>query len=123
MAPRFGIAESRFNERQQAGQGADILIVVADDLDEPRRLAVAQELQVPGRDLPARHIAVTAHAEQFGLGGLQLRVGHPVPEHSPDDRQKIQVAGVGRRHVPGHPVAGDEERPVEALAVVGHQPA
>ena len=32
------------------------------------------------------------------------------------------MPGVDRRVAPGHPVAGDEERPVEAAAVVRHEP-
>ena len=33
------------------------------------------------------------------------------------------MAGVDRRRPPGQPVAGHEQRPVEAAAVVGHEPA
>ena len=47
----------------------------------------------------------------------------PVAEEPADDRQEVEVAAVERRGPTSHPVAGDEQRPVEAPAVVGDEPA
>ena len=70
------------------------------------RRPAAQELEVAARDLPALDVAVAVHAEQLGLDGPQARIGHPVAEHAPDDRQQVEVAGVDRRGPAGHPVPG-----------------
>ena len=40
-----------------------------------------------------------------------------------DERQQVEMAGMGRRTAAGHPEAGDEQRPVERPSVVGHEPA
>ena len=110
-------------DAEQPGQRPDVLVVVADDGRERLRGAAAQEPEVAARDLPAVDVAVPVQAQQARLGGSQPGVAQPVAEHPADDRQEVEVAGMDRRGPAVHPVPGDEQRPVEAAAVVGHEPA
>lgn len=108
---------------EEAGQRADVLVVVPDDIHELARLAVPEEAEIALGDLPAGDVGVPPDAEQGGLDRRETGVCEPVPEQTPDDRQEVEMARVGRRACAGEPVAGDDERPVEAAPVVGHEPA
>ena len=66
---------------------------------------------------------VPAQPQQRFLRCAKARVGHPVAEDPPDEREQVEVAGMRRRSASAHPIAGDEQRPVEAAPVVGHEPA
>ena len=114
--------ESGFRVREEPGQRANVLVVVADDLGERPGGSSAQELEVASGDLRAVEVATAMEAEELGLDGLEPGVGQSVAEDAPDERQQVEVAGVGRWGTPVHPVAADEERPVEAPAVVGDEP-
>ena len=97
-------------------------MVVPDDVGQRRRRAAAQEVEVPTGDLPAVDIRSAVHPEQLDLDRPEARIGQPVAEDPPDEREQVEVAGMRRRSASAHPIAGDEERPVEAAAVVGDQP-
>ena len=92
-------------------------------VDERLGRAAAQERRdsAPGSPSPRRRRArcrpsSSASAVRSRASAIRCR-------NTPaDDRQQVEVAGVGRRGAPGQPVAGDEQRPVEAAAVVGHEP-
>ena len=108
---------------QEARERADVLVVVADDRGERFGRAAAQETEVAPRDLGPIDVAVADHAQQTRFDRPQPGVLEPVAEEPADDRQQVQVAAVERGGPAGHAVAGDEQRPIEAPAVVGHQPA
>ena len=120
--PIDGIAEVRLRVGQQPGQRPDVLVVVPDDLGQWRRRAAAQEVEVQAGDLPAVDIRSAVHPEQLDLDRPEARIGQAVAEDPPDEREQVEVAGVRRRSASAHPIAGDEQRPVEAAAVVGDQP-
>ena len=94
-APRRGRRSRVRGGTEQPRQRADVLVVVADDVDERLGRAAAQEAEVAARDLPAVDVAVAVQAEQPGLGRPQPGVGQPVAEQPPDDRQQVEVAGDG----------------------------
>jgi hypothetical protein len=123
LGPPTLVGIAAVDVHQQPSQGAHVLVVVADDVDEGSRLAEAQEVQVSGRDLPARNICVAAKPQQLSFDGGEARVRHPVAKHATHQRQQVQMPGMERRVGAGHPIPGDEQRPVEAAAVVRDQPA
>ena len=123
LAPALAVRVPAIDVYEETRERAHVLVVVADDVDQWPRLAEAQEVEVARRDLPAGDVAVAAQPEELRLHRREARVGHPVAEHAPDERQQVQVAGMQRRVRAGHPEAGDEQRPVEAAAVVRDQPA
>jgi hypothetical protein len=108
---------------EESCQRANVLVVVANDVDERSRVAVPQEREVPLRDLPAGHVGVAADAEQRRFHGRQSGIDHPVAEQPADQRQQVEVAGVERRLGAGEAVAGNDQRPVEPSTVVGDEPA
>jgi hypothetical protein len=118
---RVGIAAVHVHEK--ASERTNVLVVVPDDVHQWPGLAEAEVVEVAGRNLPAGHVGVPAQAEQLGFDRRKPSVGHPVAKDSADERQQVQVTGVEWRVRAGHPVARDQERPIEASAVVGDQPA
>ena len=107
---------------EQPRQRANVLPVVADDLHQRLGWGSAEEVEEPARDLPALDVAVAMRAEQLDLDRPKPGVGHPMPEDPTDERQQVKVAGERRWGGTRHPVPRDEQRPVEAAAVVGHEP-
>lgn len=107
---------------QQATQGPDVLVVVADDIDQRARLAIGEEGEVPLGDLPAGDVAVPPDAKQGGLDGPEPCVHRAVTKEPADDRQEVEMAGMRRRRPASEPIPRDEQRPVEAATVVGHEP-
>ena len=107
---------------EKSRERANVLVVVPDDLDEVRSGATPQEPEVAARDLPALDIADPAQAEQFRLRGAETGIRHAMPEEPPDDRQEIEVARMYRWRMPGKPIPGNQQGPVEATAVVRHEP-
>ena len=99
-----------------------VVVVVAQDVPERRRRTPAQEVEVAPGDLPAVDVLGPGQAQHLALDRPETSVGHAMPEDTPDEGQKVQVAAVRRRVATGHPVAGDEQGPVERPAVVGDQP-
>jgi hypothetical protein len=120
--PRIRIGIAPFHMTDEVRQRAHILVVVAHDLDERVGGSAAQEVEVPPRDLPALHVTDPVEPEQLGFRRAKARVRHPVPEQPADEREQVEVAGMLRRRPACHAVARDEQRPVEAAAVVGHKP-
>ena len=108
---------------QEARERADVLVVVADDRGKRFGRPAAQETEVAPGDLRPVDVTVADHPQQTRFDRPQPRVLEPVAEEAPDDRQQVQVAAVDRRGPAGHAVASDEQGPIEASAVVGHQPA
>ena len=123
MGPPLAVGKRAVEVDEQATQGADVLVVVSNDVDERARIAVDEEREIPLRDLPAGDIGVASHPQQGRFHGAEPGVQRPVAEQSPDDGQQIEVARMDRRRPPGEPVAGHDERPVETATVVCHQPA
>jgi hypothetical protein len=107
---------------EQPGERPDVLVVVADDVDQRLDRAAAQERQVVPRDLPALDVADAVQAEQLGLGRPEPGIAEPMAEEPPHDRQEVEVAVVRRRWAARHPEPGHEQRPVEAPPVVGDEP-
>ncbi len=103
-------------------QRADVLVVVAHHVDERSDGPAPQEPEIARRDLPAIDIPMALHPEQARLGGAQASVVEAVAEQPAHDRQEIEVAAVLGRRTAVHPVARDEQRPVEAASVVRHEP-
>ena len=116
------VGEPRLEMGEEPAERADVLVVVPDDVGQRGGVAAAQELEVATGDLGAIDVTDAVEAEQLRLRRTQPRVAHPVAEQPPDDRQQVEVAGMGRRVPPGQAVAGDEQRPVEGAAVVGDEP-
>ena len=108
---RVAVAVGEMSE--EPGERPDVLVVVAGDLGERLRRPAAQELVIATGDLPALDVADPMQAEELGLRGPQARVGHPVAEQAPDDRQQVEVAGMDRRRPTGQPKPRRQERPVE----------
>ena len=81
-----------------------------------------EQVEVNAGYLPALHVAGATNAEQAALDRPKARVLETMPEDATDERQQVEVTGRRRRCAPAHPVARDEERPVEAAAVIGDQP-
>jgi hypothetical protein len=123
FVPTLTVSVPPVDVDQQPREGTHVLVVVAHDIDERPRLAESQVVEVPAGDLPAWNVAVAPQPEQLGLDGAQPSICHSVAEHTPDERQQVQVAGVQRRVGAGHSVARDQQRPVEPAAVVRHEPA
>lgn len=107
---------------EQSRERANVLVVVPHDLDEICSGATPQESEVAARDLPAFDIADAVKAEQFRLGGTEAGIRHAMAKEPPDDRQEIEVARMCRWRLPGKPIPGDQQGPVEATPVVGHEP-
>ena len=108
--------------REQQAQRPHVLLVVDHDARERVDRPASQHVEVDRRDLPALDIADPADAQQLALDGAQPRVLHPVLEHPAHERQQVEVPGVGRRGPSRQPVAGLDQRPVEAAPVVRHEP-
>ena len=123
LRPARAVGVLPIEEDEQPAQRPHVLVVVPDDVAKRPRLAPPQEVEVARWNLPAGHVGVAAEAQQLGLDGRQARVRHPMAKDTPDDRQEVEVALVHRRVRPGHPEPRDEERPVEAPAVVRDEPA
>jgi hypothetical protein len=70
---------------EQTRQRPNVLLVVADDVDERPGLAETQEVEVARWDLPAGDIAMATHAQQLRLDGAEACIGHSVLEHPPDE--------------------------------------
>lgn len=117
-----GIAEVALDIGKQASERPDVLVVVPDDSEESGRLTVTQELEIPSRYLRAGHVAMAPQAEQRGLHGLQPSIRHSVAKEAAHHRQQVQVAGVHGWAILPHAIAGHDQRPVEASAVVRDQP-
>jgi hypothetical protein len=122
FGPALAVGVAAVDVDEQARQGADVLVVVPNHLEQRRRLPKPQELEVPRRDLPAADVRMPAQPKEHRLNGSEARVRHPVPEHATHEWQQVEMARVDRRILAGEPVASDEERPVEAAAVIRHEP-
>jgi hypothetical protein len=122
FCPAVAVGVAAVDVDEQAREGADVLVVMADHLQQRCRLPEPQELEVARRDLPAPDVGVPAESQEHGLDGPEAGVGHPVPEDAAHESQQVEVAGVDGRALPSEAVARDEERPVEAPAVVRHEP-
>ena len=61
-------------------------------------------------------------AQELPLHRLQTRVRQAVAEEPPDQQQEVQVAVECGRDAAVHSEACVQQRPVEASAVVGHEP-
>ena len=116
------IAEAVLDVDQQPRERADVLVVVAHHCGQGLGGAAAQEPEIATGDLPAVDIVVPDDAEQHPLDGPEAGVVHPVTEQPAHDRQQVEVAVVCRGGPAGEPVSGDQQRPVEPAAVVGHEP-
>lgn len=122
LGPSRRLRVSTIDVDEQSRQRANVLVVVAHHVDQSPGLAIAEELQVAAGDLPARDVRPPAQPEEAGLDGRQPGVPQAMAEHPPDERQQVEMTGVSRRPGAGHPVAGHEQGPVEAAAVVRHEP-
>jgi hypothetical protein len=120
--PAIAVGVLAIDVDEEAGKRPNVFVVVPDDVDQPARFTVAQEREVALRDLPAGNVGVPTHAQERRLDRREAGIDHSMPEQSPNDRQQIEVARMGRRSSPGQPIPGRDQRPVEALAVVGDQP-
>src|SRR5436853_5507493 len=98
---------------KQPGQAPNVLVVVADDLDDAARVPVAQVREVPRWDLPAAHVANAPEAEEIRLDRPKSRVGESMTEEGSNDRQEVEVPGELGRAAPVEPEARDEQRPVK----------
>ena len=119
FGPALAVGVAAVHVDKQASEGADVLVVVPNDFQQRGRLAEPQELEVPRRDLPAADVGMPTQPEEHRLHRPEAGIGHPVPEHPAHERQQVEVTGMDRRTLAGKAVARDEERPVEAAAVVG----
>ncbi len=121
-APPLVRGVARIEQRDESGEGADVLVVVADHGRQGSRRPAAQEAEVaPGISQPSTS-SCRSTPEQRLFDRPQPRIVHPVPEQPADDRQQVEVTVVDRCRAPCQPVAGDEQRPVEPAPVVGHEP-
>jgi hypothetical protein len=120
--PAGGVGELALEVGQQPGQRSDVLVVVANDVDERLDRAAAQEGQVVAGDLPAFHVADPVEPEELRLGRPQPGVAETMAEQPTDDRQQVEVAPVRRRGAAGEAVARHQQRPIEGATVVGDQP-
>ncbi len=116
------IAKPRHCVGQEASQRANVFVVVADDLGQWCGRAAAQEVEIPTGDFPALDIAPALDPQQLGLDRSEAGVGQPVAEDPAHEWEQVEVTGMNRRRSSAHPVAGDQEGPVEATSVVGDQP-
>jgi hypothetical protein len=107
---------------EQPGERPNVLAVVPDDVEQGIGRSTAEEVEEPPGDLPAIDVAVADASENLGLDGSKARVGHPMAEDAPDEGQQIEVTRERRGSGSNHPVASDEERPVEPSPVVRHEP-
>ncbi len=80
----------------------------------------ARQGRSTGSPSPRRRRRVTP--EQLGLDALEARIRDPVTEHAANERQQVEVAGVGRWRPPGQAEASLDQRPVEPAPVVAHEP-
>ena len=87
----LGRGVARVQQRDEAGQGADVLVVVAHDGGQWLRRPAPQEPEVAPGDLPAIDVVMALDAEERALDRLQASVVHPVPEQAPDDGQQIDI--------------------------------
>ncbi len=113
---------SLLDVRHEQSERPHVLLVVDHHAGEGLDGSATQYLEVDRRDLPALDVAHARDTEQLAFDGAQAGVLHAMPEHAAHERQQVEVAGVDRRRLAGHPVPGLEERPVEAAPVVGHEP-
>jgi hypothetical protein len=120
--PHCRVAEPLLEVDEEAAQRADVLVVVAHDGRKRLGRSAAEEAEVAPRDLPAVDVVMSDDAEQRPFDGRQAGVVHPVAEQPAHDRQEVEVAGVIGCCPARQSVAGDEQRPVEAAPVVGHEP-
>jgi hypothetical protein len=120
--PPPGVRVLRVEVLEEPPEGPHVLGVVLDDGGDRLDRAAPHERQVALGDLPARHVLAPVDAQHLPLHRLQPRVPEAVPEQAADVGQEVQVAGVRRRRAADHPVARREEGPVEAAAVVRHEP-
>ena len=123
VTPLLAIGVATVDVDEQSRQRADVLVVVPNHVDERPRLTPAEVVEIPARDLPASNVCSPVQPEELGLDRSQPRIAHPVAEHTADEGQQVEMPRVERRVPAGHPVPGDEQRPVEAAAVVRHEPA
>ena len=123
LVPPLSVRVAAIHMDKQPPERADILVVVAHDVDERPGLAESQVVEKAPRDLPAGYVAMPPQPEQLRLHRCESGICHAVTKHASDERQQVQVAGVGRRVGARHPEPGDKERPVEAPPVVRDQPA
>lgn len=117
------VAEVLVNVAQEAGQGSNVLLVVANDPEEEGRVPVAEELEVARRDLPAGDVVMPTEAQEVLLRRLEPRIRQAMTKQTADHRQEVEVPGMHRGCAPGHPVASHEKWPVEAAPVIGDEPA
>jgi hypothetical protein len=123
LPPAIGVGVAAIQVDEEATEGANVLVVVTDHVDERARLAPAQVVEVAARNLPAGDVRVAPQPQQLRLDRRQTGIGHPMPEEPADDRQQVEVPGMQRRIRTRHAVARDEQRPVEAATVVRDEPA
>jgi hypothetical protein len=123
LPPPLAVGIALIDVDEQSRQRADVLIVVAHDVDERPRLAPAEVVEVAAGNLPAGDIRAPSQPEQLRLDRPEARVRHAVAEDPAHDRQQIEMARVPGRIRAGHPIPRHEEWPVEAPPVVRHQPA
>ena len=116
------VAEVPFDLGEEASQRPHVLVVVADDVDEGLWRRAAQDVEVARRDLPTLDVTDPANPEQHRLDRPKAGVRQPVSEYATDERQEVEVAGGWWGRSTDHPIARDEERPVEAAPVVRHEP-
>ena len=108
---------------EQPRERPNVLAVVPDDVEEGIGRSTAEEVEESPGDLPAIDVAVADASENLGLDGSKARIRHPMAEDAPDEGQEIEVARERRGGGSNHPVASDEERPVEPSPVVRHEPS
>ena len=90
----------------------------------PQKLAPtgAQIAEVAFGDQRAGQVVVTLDGADLMLDERQASAAKAVLPQSSRDGQQVQVSGQRRRTAAMHPMARDDQRPVECPAVVGHQP-
>jgi hypothetical protein len=80
MGSRRRVAESLIEVDEEAGERADVLVVMADDGRQGLSGPAAEEAEVPARDLPAVDVVVADETEQCPFDRRQASVVHPVAE-------------------------------------------
>ena len=120
---RSTVAVAAVDVGEEPCERAHVLVVVADDVDERRRRLAAAGTRGSGRGSPSRR-------RRRGGGGRAAPPPRSAAERrssgggtdAPDEGQQVEVAGMDRGRATRHPVARDEQRPVEAAPVVGDEP-
>ena len=122
LAPSAAVGVAAIDVHEEASQRADILVVVVDDIEERGGLARPEELDVPARDLPAGDVAMPIEPEKHRLDRGEPGIGHAVLEDATNERQEVEMAGMGWGIRTRETEASDEQGPVEPSAVVADEP-